>query len=254
MNVSKTNEPLKDRWSYLWLIIGTVIGFFWTMPIVWWLSPVFILRFTRTQKPRTGFLLVWLSSTFTAGYALYDILNALMPSSLLVYLITTAVTALIMGGLPYLADRLMWTRLKGFSATLVLPLIVTALDFISAKANPFGSIGAQAYFQYGNLVLMQLLSITGMWGIVFLVSWLGPVFNWAWERGFSWKEIRRGTVVYVGIMLAVIVYGSARLAYGQTVSSTVRIHGFTAVDMRGEMLPKLHKAREKGWEVYRDLS
>ena len=254
MNNVKAREPLKDKWSYLWLFLGTVVGFLWTMPIVWWLTPVFLLRFSRTQKPRTGFLLIWLSTAITAGYALYDILNALMPSSLVVYLITTAVTALIMGGLPYLADRLMWTRLKGFSATLVLPLIVTALDFISAKANPMGSIGAQAYFQYGNLVLMQLLSLTGMWGIVFLSSWLGPVFNWAWEKGFSWKELKRGSAIYVGVMLAVVFYGSARIAYGSTSPNTVRIHGITEVDMRGDMLPKLHAAKEVSWDDYLDVS
>jgi apolipoprotein N-acyltransferase len=252
----KENNPKiqKDRWSYLWLLIGTGLGFFWTMPIVWWLSPVFMLRFTRSQRPRTGFLLVWLSTALSAGYVLYDILNALMPSSLVVYIITTAVTALIMGGLPYLVDRLFWPRLKGFSATLVLPLIMTSLDYISAKANPLGSIGAQGYMQYGNLVLMQLLSITGMWGIVFLVNWFGPVINWVLEQGFEWKKIRRGTLVYVGIMLLVLGYGSMRLAYGPMNSSTVRIHGITEVDMRGEMLPKLHEARAQSWESYRELS
>jgi apolipoprotein N-acyltransferase len=254
MNKKNTPNQLQDRWSYLWLLIGTVLGFFWTMPFVWWLSPVFLLRFTRSQRPRTAFFFAWLVTFLTASYVLYDIMNALMPGSLVVYLISSAVTALMMGGLPYLADRLLWTRLKGFSATLVFPLIATALDYIGAKANPLGSIGAQAYTQVGNLVLIQLLSITGMWGIVFLVNWFGPIFNWAWERKFEWAAIRRSTIIYGAIMLAVILYGSARLAYSPTAPDTVRIHGFTAVDMRGDMLPKLHAAQADSWESYRELS
>lgn len=51
-----------DRWSYLWLVIGTLVLFLWRVPLVWWLSPVFLLRFMRTQKVGRGFFLFWLSS------------------------------------------------------------------------------------------------------------------------------------------------------------------------------------------------
>ena len=243
-----------DRWSYLWLAIGTLLGFFWRVPLVWWLSPIFLLRFTRTQRVWRGFFLIWLSTFVTAAVSMYDMMNALMPSPLPVYLATMAVTGLLMGGLPYLADRLLASRLPGFAATLVFPLAVTSIDFISARANPMGSIGAMAYFQYGNLALMQLLSLTGMWGITFLVNWLGPVVNWARERNFAWPEIRRGVAVYAGILLAVMLYGSARLAYAADATDTVRIHGFTAVDMRREALPKLHEAMQQDWQTYRQLS
>jgi apolipoprotein N-acyltransferase len=243
-----------DRWSYLWLAIGTLLSFLWRMPLVWWLSPVFLLRFTRTQKVKRGFFLIWLSSFLAGIPPMYGILNALMPTPLPVFLIITAVFALMTGGIAYLVDRLLAPRLKGFSATLVFPLIMTAMSYIGAKANPAGSIGGTAYFQYGNLALLQLLSITGMWGIVFLVNWFGPVVNWAWERGFAWKEIRRNALLYAVIMLAVLLYGGARLAYAPEPSGTVRVHGFTAVDMRREMLPKLHEAKKQDWQTYRQMS
>jgi apolipoprotein N-acyltransferase len=254
MNEGQRTYPQKDRWSYLWLLIGTLLSFAWRIPLVWWLSPVFMLRFMRSQKTGRGFLLVWLAGFLTSIPPLYTILNVLMPSPLPVFLVTTAVTALITNALPYLADRLLVPRLKGFTATLVFPLIVVTVDYISAKANPLGSIGAQAYFQYSNLALLQLLSITGMWGIVFLVNWFGPVVNWAWERGFEWKAIRRNALVYAAIMLAVILYGGARLAYAPEATSTVRIHGLTAVDMRTVMLPKLHEVQGQDWQAYRQLS
>jgi apolipoprotein N-acyltransferase len=254
MNKKRMDTTMQsDRWSYLWLAVGTLLGFFWTVPLLWWLSPIFLLRFTRTQKVWRGFLLIWLSTFVTSAVSAYDMLSAFIPGPLPVYLVTMAVTALMMGGLPYLADRLLAPRLKGFVATLVLPLAVTAMDYVSAASNPMGSVGAQAYFQYGNLVLMQLLSITGMWGITFLVSWLGPVVNWIWERDFDWLEIRRGVAVYAGVMLLVMLYGGARLAYASLPTGTVRMHGFTAVDMR-QTLPKLHEAQRQDWETYRQLS
>ncbi|MBE0697072.1 MAG: hypothetical protein IH586_09125, partial [Anaerolineaceae bacterium] len=115
-------------------------------------------------------------------------------------------------------------------------------------------IGAQAYFQYSNLALLQMLSITGMWGIVFLVGWFGPVVNYIWERGLAVKVVRRNSLIYALMMLAVLLYGGARLAYAPQAAGTVRIHGFTAVDMRTEMLPKLHEAQQVSWQDYRQLS
>jgi apolipoprotein N-acyltransferase len=248
-----------ERWSYLWLAIGTLVGFFWTIPLVWWLSPVFVLRFTRTQKVWRGFVLAWLATFVTVGVTQYGMMNALMPSPLPVYLITMAVGALPFT-LPYLADRLLAPRLKGFAATLVFPLAVTAVDFVSAKTNPLGSIGAQAYFQYGNLALMQLLSITGMWGITFLVNWFGSVVNWAWERSFAWPNIRRGVAVYAGLLLLVMLYGGARLAFAPPATGTVRMHGITAVDMRQNWSGLNQMIEQEGWEAmrqktaeYRDL-
>jgi apolipoprotein N-acyltransferase len=239
-----------DRWSYLWLAIGTLIGFFWTIPLVWWLSPVFVLRFIRTQKVWRGFILAWLATFLTVGVTQYSMMNALIPSPLPVYLVTMAVGALPFT-LPYLADRLLAPRLKGFAATLVFPLAVTAVDFVSAKANPLGSIGAQAYFQYGNLALMQLLSITGMWGITFLVNWFGSVVNWVWECDFAWSNIRRGAAVYAGLLLLVMLYGSARLAFAPPATGTVRMHGITAVDMRQNWSALNQMIEQEGWEAMR---
>ena len=254
MSTSQITYPQKDRWSYLWLVVGTLLSFFWRIPLVYWLAPIFYIRFMRAQKTRRGFFLTWLAIFLTVIPPLNEILGAMMPSPLPVFLITVAITALIMGGIPYLVDRLLAPRLKGFSATLVFPLIMTVMDYVSAKSNPLGSIGGAAYFQYSNLALIQLLSITGMWGIVFLVNWFGPVVNYAWERGFAWKDIRRNTLVYVAIMLAVFLYGGARLAYAPQAPNTVRIHGFTAVDVRYELLPRMHEAAQGDRQTYRQLS
>jgi apolipoprotein N-acyltransferase len=248
---SAISTTLHDRWSYLWLVVGTLLGLLWQVPLVWWLTPIFLIRFMRTQKVWRGFLLIWLSSFLVMSLVMYDIMNVLMPGPLPVFIISTAVSALVVGGLPYLADRLLAVRFGGFAATLVFPLAVTAVDFLMAKANPLGSIGGQAYNQYGNLALMQLLSVTGMWGITFLVNWLGPVVNWAWEREFVWPKVRRGLAVFAGILGAVLLFGGARLALAPQPGGTVRMHGITAMDMR-ENWPALNvMAEEEGWEAMR---
>jgi hypothetical protein len=52
-----------------------------------------------------------------------------------------AVIALMIWVLPYLADRLLPPHLKNFAATLVYSLAITTMSYISARANPMGSIG-----------------------------------------------------------------------------------------------------------------
>jgi apolipoprotein N-acyltransferase len=63
--------------------------------------------------------------------------------------------------------------------------------------------------------------------LIFLVSWLGPVINWAWERSFRWVEVRTGLLGYAGVLGMVLLFGGLRLAFGQVQPGTVRIHGIS---------------------------
>jgi apolipoprotein N-acyltransferase len=83
----------------------------------------------------------------------------------------------LVGFLPYLLDRLLARRLGGQIGTLVFPLAVTTVSYLFALVGPFGTFGNLAYTQYGNLPLLQLLSVTGIWGLDFLMSWLASLVN-----------------------------------------------------------------------------
>ena len=39
-----------------------------------------------------------------------------------------------------------------------------------------------AYTQYGNLPLLQVISLTGAYGVSFLIAWFASVGNRAWEQ------------------------------------------------------------------------
>jgi apolipoprotein N-acyltransferase len=73
---------------------------------------------------------------------------------------------------------------------------------------------------------MQLLSVTGMWGIAFLVAWFAAVVNWAWDRQFQWGRVRSGVLLYTAVWGAVMLAGGARLAFSRQ-SLTVRIAGIS---------------------------
>ena len=221
----------QDRLSYLWLALGILFFAFgtvnWTIPLAAWLYPVFMLRFVRTQPVLRGILLLFLAIVLTLtvelpGYLpLAGALNYLAPVGL-------AVVFGVLITLTYLIDRLVAPRLGGMPGTLVFPLATTTVWYLSALVNPFGTFGNPAYTQYGDLPLLQLLSVTGLWGIVLLMSWLASLVNWAWEQGFAWSKVRPGLLLYGGLLALVFVGGGARLVFFAPQGPTVGVAGVTA--------------------------
>jgi len=130
--------------------------------------------------------------------------------------------------LPYLVDRFISHRLHGFAATLVLPVAWVTVEYVDLSLNPVGQWNTIAYSQARNLALLQLVSVTGIWGITFLLAWFAATVNWAWEHGFDWKKIRRGIAIYVGVLSAVLLFGQARMTLFAPSSATVRVAGVTA--------------------------
>ena len=220
------NRDVFDRWSFLWLVIGAGLFIFangrWIIPLTTWLAPIFILRFTRTQTPFRGLSLVLLTNAaaYMISWSGPDL--GMIPLPGVFYYLVAGGIGLIFW-LPYLADRFMAPRLNGFAATLVFPLTYTSLEYINTLTNPFGSWGALGYTQYSFLSLIQLVSIIGMWGLTFLITWLASVTNWAWEQEFDWLQVRKGLIVYAGVLVLVLVYGEARLVLFAPESNTVQV-------------------------------
>ena len=38
-------------------------------------------------------------------------------------------------------------------------------------------------------------SVTGVFGIAFLIAWSASVVNWAWDHDFQWDAIRGGVLL-----------------------------------------------------------
>ncbi len=218
--------PSADRLSYLWLAVAAALLLFaggrWVIPLAAWLAPVFLLRFVRTQPLLRGLLLAWLvrwaaNALTTQGTILYP---GLVP-----YLLLLGTT--LVATLAFLAARLLAPRLPGFVGTLVFPVACTTLEYLSSF-GPYGSFYSSAYSQYGDLPLLQVVAVTGIWGLTFLLTWFAAVVNWAWERGWAGPQVRGGLLLYAGVLGAVLVGGSARLVFFPPTAALVRVAGLSA--------------------------
>lgn len=54
---------------------------------------------------------------------------------------------------------------EGVAFEVLLPVFVTAVLYCHSRVFPYGSYGILAYCQFGNLPLMQLASVGGVWAI-----------------------------------------------------------------------------------------
>lgn len=255
MNGQSRKMPYPDKFSFLWLAIAFVLTLFssgnLTIPLLAWLAPIFALRFMRTQKRGlVGYALLALVNVVTLSITWRGMI-ALPPPGDIIVIISSG----LMGALPFAADRLLSPRLSGLWATLVFPLTATALEFLNmGSGRPMGSWGAMGYSQYGSLILMQIVSVTGMWGLTFLMMWLGPVVNWAWEQDFEWPKIWRGLALYGGIMTLVLAYGGARLTLAQLEPGTVRAASLTTVSTDlAELMPLLKSDRAAFGQKTREI-
>ena len=208
--------------SLPWLALGGLFQLFgfgrWTVPAAAWLAPLFLLRFVRLEPTLVGILLAWLALFISLSIAS----RGVIPVPGAAYLGVTAAMA-ASTTLPFLADALLAPRLEGFTSTLIFPLAWVVMEYLSARTNPFGTWGSLASTQSGNLPLMQLASVTGLWGINFLIAWFSSTFNWAWEHNFQWQAVQGGVLLYAIVWSLVMLGGGLRLVLAPSKTPTVRV-------------------------------
>lgn len=219
-------QPQKNR-SYIWLVLGSVLMYFsnwnWAVPAFTWLFSVFLLRFTRTQTTGKGLLVLCLSSMTIGMVSMVKLLA--IDAIPLSFRIISGLAVGVVFLLPFIADRLFVYKVPEIAATLIFPCVWTACEYIKSLGG--GSWGSLAYTQYGNLPFIQLASITGIWGLSFLITWFASIVNFAWEHQFAWRRIRRIVIVYGLIIIFVFLYGFNRLATIDDSSDKVCIASIT---------------------------
>ncbi|NYI96241.1 apolipoprotein N-acyltransferase [Streptomonospora nanhaiensis] len=227
-----SGRPSRRR-RYLWLAAGTAVSLFavhgnWDIPLAAWVYAVFLLRFTRTGGAAAG--TAWMVGVASLGLAFWfwqaDVFSPPM-------LLLAAALALI-EAVPFVLDRLAAPRLArrgALAASLVFPAATAATEFLTASLSPLGTIyGVLGGTQHGNLPLIQIASVTGVYGVSFLVAWFAAVAAHAWETGWGAPRTRRLVVVYTAVLALVLSFGGARLGFAPPSSPTVRVAGVTLAE------------------------
>lgn len=206
-----------------WLILAACLSYAASVndpvSLAAWLWPVFLLRFTRESHAVTGFVLSLAFLSPTSYFAVRDMWPLPLAIMMTVILSGTALSLL-----PFVADRLLYSKLPPVAASLVLPAGVVTAEFFQVWLGGGVTWGSTAYTQQGLTPLLQIVSLTGMWGLIFVLHWLAPVANAIWDRRSKSQAATRPLLVFFAAIAAVWLYGEARVKLAP-IAATVRVAG-----------------------------
>ena len=177
-----------------------------------WISfiPVLVLAVESTSwlVAAGGAALSMLLGSLTMLYYLHFVLQAPIAAWLIPFSIASllfAVGVLLFRGLLH--------RGAGFSAVIALPAFWTVCEYLASFAPANGTAGSLAYTQDRFLPILQVASLTGPWGITFLLL----LFPSAVAGGLYLRRrrpLQAAPVVgsALAVLLGAVLFGAIRLA------------------------------------------
>lgn len=185
-------------------------GLFPVWPLMW-LAPLPVVVFALRSRTWWGAALVAATGWFFGNLAVTGYYIALgAPPILLVLIVGPMVLACTLAVLLF---RAFTRRSQFWLALLAFPSCWVALEFINSRLSVHGTFGSLAYTQLDFLPFLQLASLTGPWGMSFLLL----LFSAAAALGLhlyqsaprqAWRIVGCGC----GVIAAALVFGTVRLA------------------------------------------
>lgn len=180
-------------------------------PLPWltWLAPLPLALLAPHVKAR------WLALAAFAAGALgalnqWHYLHGVVGVPLPMIVAFTALPGVVLALCVLLFRRLL-LRGRGVAAVLAMPALWVAVEYLNTQTSPHGTFGSLAYSQMDMLPVLQLASITGLWGISFLLLLVPAALAVASMRKLSSGTRLAAVAIVVVTVGATLAYGYARL-------------------------------------------
>ncbi|QTL98184.1 hypothetical protein GM661_09430 [Iocasia frigidifontis] len=225
MTIRKYNSIILFITGFFLFMFTRRSELFPTIQIMIIIAPIFILRFIRIQSTKKGILLTFLGFFLSLNIALFGLFD--LSGSLMEILFNTVRSTIIalMYFVPYMVDRLIYPKFKKYPiiSSLIFPVSVTAIMFLFSLEGPIDGTEAKTIFSYGPLIFQQINSITGLWGFIFIFSWIATTINNLWEYNFEIKKSKTVLVVFASIFLVSLFFGTIKVNTTNQYENTVKI-------------------------------
>jgi apolipoprotein N-acyltransferase len=131
-------------------------------------------------------------------------------------------------GIVFALAVLLWRALlkhgAHWSAAVSFPALLVSFEWLMNLTSPHGTGGSLAYSQLAFLPFLQLASITGPWGMSFLLLLFPAALAIAWQlRDTAREQAYRVVGATLGVLVAVLVFGAVRLASPPPAGDMVRV-------------------------------
>src|SRR5215469_7533959 len=210
---------------------------------------------------------LWLAPRVSARYALFVSAAAYALGGLnewsysrQILPIWLVVSLLLLGaclfGLAVVLFRRCVVRHKIWQAILIFPAFWVVVDYLIAKISIHGTFGNIAYSQLNFLPIVQVASLTGIWGISFCIflfaSTTAAIFSTT-----LWSKKISGATVAILFLLFVFIFGVWRLAAAPKNAPTLKL-ALMASSAKGnffaESPEQLHAVLERYADAMKPLS
>jgi apolipoprotein N-acyltransferase len=228
------------------VLIGIVLRFALGLHPVGWLvwfapMPLLVLAFRSTARQAAGFTALAVLIGLSTNFHYYQ---KMMP-------LFAAVSVLV-------AQSLLWVFIVGATRRAVLryqrwwtvfayPVLWGAMDTLAAHLLPDGNWGSLAYTQADYLPILQITSLFGVAGLLFILTLVPSVLAVAVDFGHNMPQAWRAYAATAVLLAASLGYGELRLRAPVTGRATT--FGLVAID--DAIGPKATPAYIAGiWQSY----
>jgi apolipoprotein N-acyltransferase len=194
-------------------IASAALSYFGTglHPIWWllWLAPVPVFAIAPHVSRSIAFLIA-LVAWFIGGFNQWSYLSHAIELPTPIVVLALGIPAVVFG-LGVLFARAFLRAGSLLLASLAFPSFWVAYEYLTEIGSPHSTFGNLAYTQMDCLPLIQFASITGVWGISFIVFLFSATVA-ALLSGIGESLQRRDLAIGVGIVIcAVFLFGEWRL-------------------------------------------
>jgi apolipoprotein N-acyltransferase len=218
------------------LLISSALFFFGTsLHPIWllvWFAPLPVLLIA----PRIGALpafgtaaLAW----FAGGFNMWHyagVLHIPLPAILTILGVPSCIFGLLV-----LLHRALLRRGHLWRAALSFPMLWVTYEYIASITSPHSTFGNIGYTQMNFLPVLQIASITGIWGISFCVFLFPAAASAILTKSAGRRPAGPLALAICGFLGAVISYGSLRLHFTPPAEHHVTVVLMSS-DIRGNIL------------------
>jgi apolipoprotein N-acyltransferase len=218
--------------SFTALFFGTGLHPLWLLT---WIAPIPVLLLALLVSRKIAFvvaLLAWSACELNQWHYFHAVLG--MPTPIVLVIVW-------LPALFFAADVLLYRWLlqkSAWRAALVFPCFWVVCEFLGESTSIHGTAGNISYSQMNFLPVVQLASVTGIWGISFCIFLFASTAS-VLLSGNAGRAEKRVLGIAVGLTFAAVLsYGGWRL-YSTPAAQTVEV-GLLASDLPQNILTEEH--------------
>jgi apolipoprotein N-acyltransferase len=216
-------KTLENKYFAVFIIFSFLVYIMsngeWCIPIFAWIYPILFLYMIYLNRTRKVCLII--RSIYAIGFIVQFWRAVGMDIKIC---IIVAILLSFLKVLPYIY----WSKSKmRFQDTIIFASIMVSIEYIIYLIYPILGGLSDAYTQYQNLYLLQLVTVTGIYGITFLMYWTAAVVIWSWNNKKQKEYIRKYIIVYGSVIGLVFVYGVVMFHFAGNSDKSIRIAGVT---------------------------